>query len=183
MAREQVSKSEQIMPNMSMVLDYDQPLTSSQDILRAFKNALGDNCFIEKYQKTKTIYSYKHDGITEYFLTGSITYLSNPHPLFKKRYQLKLWHKDFYNEHKNLANEKVHLIGIYHYEGLVVFVEFPIRVDKALADGNESLTFKLLSIIYFFIKVISNIRDSISVFVTIYSNVSISLTSINVFPV
>ena len=127
MAREQVSKSEQIMPNMSMVLDYDQPLTSSQDILRAFKNALGDNCFIEKYQKTKTIYSYKHDGITEYFLTGSITYLSNPHPLFKKRYQLKLWHKDFYNEHKNLANEKVHLIGIYHYEGLVVFVEFNIE--------------------------------------------------------
>ena len=40
MAREQVSKSEQIMPNMSMVLDYDQPLTSSQDILSAFKSSL-----------------------------------------------------------------------------------------------------------------------------------------------
>lgn len=127
MAREQVSKSEQIMPNMSMVLDYDQPLTNSEDILRAFKNALGSNCYIEKYQGTKTLYSYKHDGITEYFLAGSITYLSKPHPLFKKRYQLKLWHKDFYNEHKNIPNERVHLIGIYHYEGLVVFVEFKIE--------------------------------------------------------
>ena len=127
MAREQASKSEQIMPNMSMVFDYDQPLTTAEDILRVFKNALGSSCHIEKYQGTKTLYSYKHDGVTEYFLAGSVTYLSKPHPLFKKRYQLKLWHKDFYNEHKNIPNERIHLIGIYHYEGLVVFVEFKIE--------------------------------------------------------
>ena len=115
------------MPNMSMVLDYDQPLTRPEDILRAFRNALGSDCYVEKYQGNKTIYVYRHEGITEYFLAGSITYLSKPHPLFKKRYQLKLWHKDFYQEHKNIPNERVHLIGIYHYEGLVVFVEFKIE--------------------------------------------------------
>ena len=127
MAREQVSKSEQIMPNMSMVLDYDQPLTNSRDILRAFQTALGSNCYIEKYQGTKTLYAYKHDGITEYFLAGSVTYLSKPHPLFKKRYQLKLWHKDFYHEYKDKPNVRIHLIGIYHYAGLVVFVEFRLE--------------------------------------------------------
>lgn len=127
MAREQVSKSEQIMPNMSMVFDYDQPLTNSSDILSVFKNTLGDTCKIEKYQGSKTVYLYKHDGIVEYFLTGAITYLSKPHPLFKKRYQLKLWHKDFYNEYKDKPNVKIHLIGLYHYEGLVVFVEFKLE--------------------------------------------------------
>ncbi len=127
MAREQVSKSEQIMPNMSMVFDYDQPLTTPEDILKAFKNALGEDCFAEKYNRTKTVYSYKHDGITEYFLTGSVTYLSKPHPLFKKRYQLKSWHKEFYNEYKNTPDSRIHLVGIYHYEGLVVFVLFKIE--------------------------------------------------------
>ena len=127
MAREQVSKSEQIMPNMSMVLDYDQPLTNSHDILLAFRNALGSTCEIEKFQGTKTVYTFKHDGVVEYFLAGSITYLSKPHPLFKKRYQLKLWHKDFYNEYKNKQNTKIHLVGLYHYQGLVVFVEFKLE--------------------------------------------------------
>ena len=127
MARKQVSKSEQIMPNMSMVLDYDQPLTNSEDILLAFRNALGSTCEIEKFQGTKTVYSYKHDGVVEYFLAGSITYLSKPHPLFKKRYQLKLWHKDFYNEYRNKPNTKIHLVGLYHYQGLVVFVEFKLE--------------------------------------------------------
>ena len=127
MVRKQVSKSEQITPNLSVVLDYDQPLTSSEDILGAFKSALGSECYIEKYQRTKTVYSYKHDGITEYFLAGSVTYLSKPHPLFKKRYQLKLWHKEFYQEHKDNDNERIHLIGIYHYDGLIVFVEFKVE--------------------------------------------------------
>lgn len=134
MERKQVSKSEQIAPNMSMLLDYDQPLTSVKDILNAFKNALGDDCSIEKYNGTKTVYKYKHNGVTEYFLAGSITYLSKPHPLFKKRYQLKPWHKEFYQEHKDNPNERTHLVGIYHYEGLVVFVEFKLEdyIDRKL---------------------------------------------------
>ena len=52
MGREQVMKSEQIMPNMSMAIDYDQPLSKASEILSAFRSALGENCYIEKYQKT-----------------------------------------------------------------------------------------------------------------------------------
>ena len=124
MAREQVSKSEQITPTMSIVCDYDQPLTSSKDILKVFNNALGGQCSIVKYQGTKIVYCFEHDNIKEYFLAGAITYLSKPHPLFKKRYQLKKWYKEFYNDYKDRLNTKIHLIGIYHYDGLIVFCEF-----------------------------------------------------------
>lgn len=127
MGREQVMKSEQIMPNVSMTIDYDQPLSKASDILNAFCSALGSGCCIEKYQGTKTVYTYCHDGIKEYFLAGAVTYLSKPHPLFKKRYQLKQWFKDFYEEHKNDENTKIRLVGLYHYNGLVVFVDFNLK--------------------------------------------------------
>lgn len=137
MTRVQVAKSEQIMPNMSMVLDYDQPLTTTQEILAAFRNALGAECYTEKYQGTKTVYVFEHDGIKEYFLAGAITYLSHPHPLFKKRYQLKLWYKDFYQEHRHNENERIHFVGLYHYDGLVVFVDFKTE-DYVIRKLNSS---------------------------------------------
>lgn len=124
---EQVLKSEQIAPNTSLIIDYDQPLRSSKDICNAFAQALGGACSIEKYHETKTVYKYNHNGITHYFLAGAITYLSKPHPIFKKRYQLKLWFKDFYKDYRDAPNTIIHLIGLYHYEGLIVFVEFELK--------------------------------------------------------
>lgn len=125
--RIQSKKTNQIMKNSSLVIDYDQPLTSSKQILEAFNNVLDGKCTIEKYDKTKTVYCYKHDDVTEYFLSGAITYLGNPHPAFKKRFQLKPWFKDFYKDYKDKTNTKIHLIGIYHYEELIVFCEFNIE--------------------------------------------------------
>ncbi len=124
---EQVLKSEQIAPNTSLIIDYDQPLRSSKDICNAFAQALSGACSIEKYHETKTVYKYNHNGITHYFLAGAITYLSKPHPIFKKRYQLKLWFKDFYKDYRDAPNTIIHLIGLYHYEGLIVFVEFELK--------------------------------------------------------
>ncbi len=124
---EQVLKSEQIAPNTSLIIDYDQPLRSSKDICNAFAQALGGACLIEKYHETKTVYKYNHNGITHYFLAGAITYLSKPHPIFRKRYQLKLWFKDFYKDYRDAPNTIIHLIGLYHYEGLIVFVEFELK--------------------------------------------------------
>ena len=124
---EQVLKSEQISPNTSLIIDYDQPLRSSTAISKAFSQALGEECSVEKYQNTKTVYKYQHNDITHYFLSGAVTYLSKPHPIFKKRFQLKKWYKDFYREYKGKPNTKIHLIGLYHYEGLVVFVEFALE--------------------------------------------------------
>lgn len=122
----QVLKSEQISPDATLTIDYDQPLRSPSAICSAFSQALGEPCSIKKYHDTKSVYQYTHNGITHYFLAGAVTYLSKPHPIFKKRLQLKCWFKDFYNDYKNNPRTQIHLIGLYHYDGLVVFVEFEI---------------------------------------------------------
>ena len=121
--RKQVNKSEQIGADKSIIIDYDQPLTKREDILNVYKKYLGEDCGIEKYG-SHVVYTYTHNGIKEYFLTSSITYLSKPHPIFKKRCQLKPWFKTFYGEYKNKPDVKIRIIGIYRYKELVVFVEF-----------------------------------------------------------
>lgn len=127
MVKKQVSKSEQLLPNLSIVLDYDQPIRSSEEILKVLNKYLNDECHIEKFDKNKNVYCYEHDGIKDCFLVGAITYLSKPHPLFKKRLQLKKWFKDYYNANKNDYEIRVHLLGIYNYNDLVVFVDFNIE--------------------------------------------------------
>ncbi len=121
--QKQSVKNEQINNDKTIVLDYDQPLTKREDILNVYKKYLGTGCEIENYNG-KTIYVYTGSEIKEYFLTSSITYLGNPHPLFKKRCQLKQWFKDFYNEYKNKPNTNIRLIGIYHYNDIILFAEF-----------------------------------------------------------
>lgn len=132
--KKQVLKSEQILPNKSLILDYDQPLISSKNILQVLKESLGNEVFLIKYQKTKNVYAYKHDNRIDFLLCGAITYLSKPHPVFKKRLQLKKWFKSFYNEYSPISNTSVKLIGIYHYDGLVLFVNFKIEdyIDRKL---------------------------------------------------
>lgn len=124
MAKTQVSKSEQITSNLSLVLDYDEPLSKKDNFIEAFNYALDGKCELLKYKDTKNVYIYKSEKKIHYFLTGAITYLSKPHPLFKKRLQLKLWFKDFYNEYSRRPIADIHLVGIYHYQGLYLFVDF-----------------------------------------------------------
>ncbi|MBE6507922.1 MAG: hypothetical protein E7Z77_00760 [Methanobrevibacter sp.] len=121
MAR-QAKKSEQITPSLSLVYDYDQKLTKISEFESAFKDALG-NIEVVKY-KNHRIYKYTHNNHDTYFLTGAITWLSNPHPLFKKRLQLKKWYKEVYEEYNFRENSDVRIVGIYRYDGMHIFVEF-----------------------------------------------------------
>ena len=127
MQRVQVRKSEQISPDVTLTIDYDQPITKKEDVLATLTSFLGAGCELYRYKPRKLLYKYEHDDLTEYFLLGAVTYLSFPHPIFKKRFQLKSWYKDFYNDHKNDPNTKIRLIGLYHYDGLFVFVDFNIE--------------------------------------------------------
>lgn len=132
----QVHRSEQITPGLNIVLDYDQPLKQGQQICDIFTQALGIPCQIEKHKKS-LYYTCNNNGTRDIFLTAAVTSLSHPHPLFKKRIQLKSWFKEVYNQEKEHKNVRVHLIGIYHYDGLVVFVEFNIE-DYAKRSWNNS---------------------------------------------
>ena len=52
MGKIQVSKSEQICPNLSLVLDYDEPILKQNDFIEAFNCALNGNCELLKYKNT-----------------------------------------------------------------------------------------------------------------------------------
>lgn len=118
----QAKKSEQITPTLSIVYDYDQKLTKISEFESAFKEALG-NIEVIKHNNNR-IYKYTHNNHDTYFLTGAITWLSNPHPLFKKRLQLKKWYRDVYEEYNFKENSDVRIVGIYRYDGMHIFVEF-----------------------------------------------------------
>lgn len=135
MARVQLSKSEQIQPNLSIIIDYDQPFTKRVEILNAYRDALGESCNYIRFENN-IVYYYEHNGIREYFLTGAITWLSGPHPAFKKRLQLKKWYKLFFEKYGNMENVNIHIIGVYHYDGLVVFVDF--KTEDYLSNKMNS---------------------------------------------
>ena len=138
MDKKQNKKSQQITTDMKVVYDYDQPIKNLSEILKIYEKIFGwENCGIEKYEN-KNIYFYKNNNIKHYFLTASVTWLSNPHPSFKKRLQLKTWYKDFYRENKDKDNIKIHLIGLYHYEKNIIFVEFRIEdyIDKEMNNSS-----------------------------------------------
>ncbi len=122
--KEQLKKSEQITQSMSLVYDYDQPMTKMAEFESAFRDALGD-IEVVKYGKERIHpIKYTHNNHDTYFLSASITWLSGPHALFKKRMQLKPWYQDFYEEYAHKENTDVRIVGVYRYDGMHIFVEF-----------------------------------------------------------
>lgn len=137
----QVCKSEQINSCMQMVLDYDQPLTTINEKLKVLRKALREEISVIKFQKTKNVFVYEENGIKHYIIAATLTYLSKPHPLFKKRMQLQNWYKDFYNEHKDKPNETVNLIGIYHYDDMEIYCDFNIQdyINKKMHSSSAHI--------------------------------------------
>ena len=137
----QVCKSEQINSYMQMVIDYDQPLTTINEKLKAFKKILGDNVKVEKYQRTKCVFLYEDNGVKHYIIAATLTYLSKPHPIFKKRMQLQHWHRDFYNEHKDKENETINLMGIYHYDEMEIYCDFNLEdyINKKMHSSSAHI--------------------------------------------
>ena len=134
----QVLKSEQINSSMQMVVDYDRPFTKQEEFLNAYKKALGESVSIFKYQGTKRVFVYTDNGITHYILSASVTYLSKPHPIFKKRMQLQTWYKEFYNEYKNKPNSTINIIGVYHYDDMEIYCDFNLNdyINKKMHSSS-----------------------------------------------
>lgn len=135
---EEQKKNEQIAIDMKVIDDYDQPIRKVSEIVGIYEEIFGkENCGIENYENKK-IYFYENNNVKHYFLTASVTWLGNPHPSFKKRLQLKNWYKDFYQKNKDKNNIKIHLIGLYHYEKNIIFVEFKLQdyIDKEMNNSS-----------------------------------------------
>lgn len=116
--------SEQVRPDLSLDMAQDQVLSPKQQ-QEAMIRFLGDkHCKIQEVAG-KRVFTYFANGKTYILLHMAVTYLGNPHPTFKKRVQLPHWYKEFcdYIKINNLEYD-VRFIGVYHYEGLVIFIDF-----------------------------------------------------------
>lgn len=119
--------SEQLTICKAVVEDQDQPLSTSEQF-EILKKTLGS---IEKRGFSgKTIFVFKYGVTCIALLTKAITYLGNPHPKFKKRIQLPDWYQSFCKRNPDLD---VRFLGIYNYEGNIVFVDF--KKDTYLQHG------------------------------------------------
>lgn len=121
-------KSQQIDSRLNVLLDCDQPL-SPAEIRQTISRALRDcrDVSLEEIvigRARKGILCRTPDA-EHVFLTAAVTFLGGRgnHPLFKKRIQLP---NAFKEECSRLSGKGavVHFLGVYHYSGNIVFVDF-----------------------------------------------------------
>lgn len=113
--------SEQLTAEYNIVVDKDTPLshTKQMDLILSL---LGNNVSLKTILGRKVVL-FEYQGRKTIILTKAITYLGNPHPVFKKRIQIPYdWIS--YSEEAIENGYDVRFVGIYHYKGFSVFVDF-----------------------------------------------------------
>ena len=123
-----MTKNEQVTRAGNIVLDYDQTLTAKEI------DALMAELFNPVLKKDgKQYVLYDKIGI----LACNVTYLNNPHPLYKKRIQLKSYYLDYLA--KNSAKNMTTLyVGIYTYKRTRLFVVFETDTFASKKSHNSS---------------------------------------------
>lgn len=119
-------KSEQLRSDLSLDIDLDQPL-SPKELQNTIISALGkENCKVINVNSKKAVEYKKENGKIEILLLSAVTYMggNGQHPIFKKRSQLKPWFKDVVMQYQNNQDSNVRFIGVYHYEGNIIFLDY-----------------------------------------------------------
>ncbi len=109
-----MKKIDQILKNGKVTQDLDQTL-STKEIDDLYKDMFGLNFTKDR----KQCILFNKVGV----LTANVTYLGNPHPIYKKRIQLK----DYYPEYAKSNSDKglkTIFVGIYTYNETRLFVVF-----------------------------------------------------------
>ena len=123
-----MKKTEQVLRNGNIIVDYDQTLSTEEikDLLHGLFNPV-----IKEDGKQFVLY----DKIA--LLACNVTYLGNPHPIYKKRIQLKSYYLDYLS--KNSANNlKTLYLGIYTYNRTKLFVVFEPSTYATKKSHNSS---------------------------------------------
>lgn len=116
------SKSEQLTKNGTLEFALDVKLCR-QETKKILENIFGDKLIVEKICG-KEVFVINNREKKTILLTSQISYLGNPHPLYKKRVQLKNWFMNIVNHTYDDFSYDVKLIGIYRYQDNVLFVDF-----------------------------------------------------------
>lgn len=123
-----MKKVEQIRPDGSVVLGYDEPCVRG-DVFKLFSRLFPN----EVAKKGKQYVLFGSLGI----LTAAVTYLGHPWTIEKKRIQLKEYFPDYYLD--NIAHSLSTLyVGIYHFEGHYLYVVFRPEDYYAKKSHNSS---------------------------------------------
>ncbi len=114
--------NEQLSADLSLHLAKDEPLRGNR-LFNSIINAVGsDICQIETVLNKKVLV-VRNSGRNVIILAKAVTYLGNPHPVFKKRIQLSNWFKEFaITVDTQRLDYEICLLGVYHYQGNIVFV-------------------------------------------------------------
>ena len=116
--------SEQIRSDFGLEIADDQVLSPKKQ-REALTYYLGEKqCSIETILEKK-VFVYRKNGKKYILLHKAISYLGNPHPIFKKRIQIPSWWQEFCIEaSKAKLDYDIRFVGVYHYQNNVIFVDF-----------------------------------------------------------
>ena len=120
-------QTDQILENGAIVEGCDQIITR-KSIYESFVDIFKTDCRKDRNQYVL----YGKIGV----LAANVTYLGNPHPINKKRMQLKKYYQDYVKENKN-KNLFTIFVGIYTYEKTRLYVVFE-PWTYVLKDLNNS---------------------------------------------
>lgn len=111
---------EQINKSGEIVMDYDVSI-SPKEIYNRIKDYFPN---IDKDEEGMIIGNFNEQKYS--IRAKNITYLGNPHPVYKKRIQIPTDLQEFYRKSKR-KNRKPILLGIYTYKDNVMFCDFNIE--------------------------------------------------------
>lgn len=113
--------SEQLTAEYNIILAQDQPL-SPKKLREAVIDVLGSDCDYEEVCGKNQIvfHNGRHKTV---LLCKNITYLGNPHPVFKKRIQIPRSWLEMTREMLKYGYD-VRFIGVYHFNGFLIFADF-----------------------------------------------------------
>lgn len=119
-------KSEQLLSNGHIVLDYDSPIRGVRNIESLLQKYLGSSLKYQKINNDKLHIYSNNNGNKTILLCAAITYMGGngkitQHPSFLNRIQIPNNWKNIVEKYKDTYDIK--FLGIYHYKGLYVFTE------------------------------------------------------------
>lgn len=123
-----MKKVEQVNRSGNIVIDYDQTLSTKEIkelLFKLFQPVIKQDC------KQFLLY----DKIA--LLACNVTYLGNPHPIYKKRIQLKSYYLDYLAKN-SAGNIKTLYLGIYTYNKTRLFVVFEPTTYAGKKSHNSS---------------------------------------------
>ena len=123
----------QVTKNGELVEDYDTSL-SPKEMEEKLKEVFDG---LEKVKSNPAFYIGEYKGNRYAIRCKNVTYLGNPHPLYKKRIQIADDLHGYYQTAKELGREPL-LMGIYTFQDNTIFVNFGIDTYINKSAHNSS---------------------------------------------